>query len=48
MQKQPRVPAKAVRSCAVPQRASVSDAEGQRTDAVPSEADADQAKVTLG
>ena len=36
------------RSYPVPQKASVGDAEGQRADIVAPEADAGQAKVTLG
>lgn len=43
-----RAHAEAARRCAVPRRANVSDAEGQRTDAVPPEAEASQARVTLG
>ena len=55
MQSQPKVHAeaarahaKAARSCAVPERASVSDAEALRVDVVPPEADAGRARVTLG
>jgi len=43
-----RAHAKATKSCAVPQRARVGDVEGQRTDAVPPEADAGQARVMMG
>ena len=55
MQSQPEVhvePARAhieaSKSCAVPQRASVGDAEALRADTVPSEADTRRARVTLG
>ena len=47
-QSQPEVHVEAARSCAVPQRASVGDAEALRVDAVPLEADAERARVTLG
>ena len=55
MQKQPRVHAEptkahveAARSYVVYQRANVGDIEGQRTNPVPLEVDACQARVTLG
>jgi len=48
MQKQPRDHVEATKSCVVLKRAHVGDAEGQRIDTMPPEADAGQARVTLG
>ena len=43
-----RAHAEAARSCAMPQRVNMGDAKALTADAVPPEADAERASVTLG